>query len=158
MPRWYVHSSIADCTLTSRLCDPNNIPVNAVMPVEILVVEDNQSDAVLIKNALMEFLPGVRVTVAKDANIAVVLLFDSGFRPQLVITDMNMPTGGIEEVLHRAEAKRVPVVVFSSALSPCEVAEVLALGAREYIPKPKGWDDFRDAVVGIVTRWTRHPA
>ena len=128
------------------------------MPVEILVIEDNQGDAVLIKNVMMEFLPGVRVTVAKDADTAVVLLFDSGFRPQLVIADMNMPKGGIEEVLRFAEAKHVPVVVFSSAPSPRQVAEVLALGAREYIPKPREWDDFRDAVVAIVTRWTRDPA
>ena len=128
------------------------------MPVEVLLIEDNPSDAVLIKNALSEYSPGVRVTVAKNADTAVVLLFDSGFRPQLVITDMHMPKGGIEEVIRFSEAKRIPVVVFSSALSPREVAEVLALGAREYIPKPMDWDDFRDAVVGIVTRWTRHPA
>ena len=127
------------------------------MPIEVLVVEDSESDAVLIKKALSEFSPGVRITVAKDADTAVVLLFDPGFRPQLVITDMHMAMGGIEEILRRAEAKHVPVVVFSSALSPGEVAEVLRLGAREYVPKPMDWDEFRDAVVGIVTRWTRHP-
>ena len=127
------------------------------MPIEVLVVEDNPSDAILIKKALLEYSPGVRVTVAKDADTAVVLLFDAGFRPRLVITDMHMAMGGIEEILRRAEAKHVPVVVFSSALSPGEVAEVLRLGAREYIPKPMDWDDFRDAVVGILARWTRHP-
>ena len=127
------------------------------MPIEVLVVEDNPSDVLLIKNALSEFSAGVRITVAKDADTAVVLLFDPGFRPQLVITDMHMPKGGIEEILSFAEAKHVPVVVFSSALSPGEVAEVLRLGAREYVRKPMEWDEFRNAAVGIVTRWTRHP-
>jgi DNA-binding NarL/FixJ family response regulator len=128
------------------------------MSVEVLLVEDNHGDAILIKNALSEFSPGVRITVAKDANTAVVLLFDPGFRPQLVITDVHMAMGGVEELLHRAEAKRVPMVVFSSALSPREVAEVLRLGAREYVPKPMDWDEFRDAVVGIVTKWTQDQA
>ena len=71
------------------LCDPDSIPERAIMPVEILVVEDNPSDAVLIKKALSEFSPGVRITVAKDADTAVALLFDPGFRPQLVITDIT---------------------------------------------------------------------
>ena len=35
------------------------------MPIDVLLVEDNPSDAVLIKNALSEFPPGVRITVAK---------------------------------------------------------------------------------------------
>ena len=122
------------------------------MPVEILLVEDSQGDALLIKNALSEFSPGVRITVAKDAATALVLLFDPGFRPHLIITDMHMAMDGVEEILRFAEPKRIPVLVFSSALSPRDVAEVLRLGAREYVPKPMEWDEFRDAVVGIFTR------
>ena len=150
-------SSAHGRTTVVLLCDPDSIAERAVMPVEILVVEDIPSDAVLIKNALSEFLPGVRVTVAKDADTAVALLFDPGFRPQLVIADMHMPKGGIDELLRRAEAKHVPVVVFSSALSPGEVAEVLRLGAREYVPKPMAWDEFRDVVVEMCSKWIPNP-
>jgi CheY-like chemotaxis protein len=112
----------------------------------------------LIKNALLEFSPGARITVAKDTATAVTLLFDPGFRPQLVIADMHMAIGGVEELLKRAETRLIPVVVFSTLLSPGEVAEVLALGAREYVRKPIVWDEIRDAVVGIVTKWAIPPA
>ena len=67
-----------------------------------------------------------------------------------------MSMGGVEELLSRAEAKHVPVVVLS-VLCPREVAEVLRLGARDMCRNRWIWDEFRDDVVGIVTRWTRHP-
>jgi DNA-binding response OmpR family regulator len=124
------------------------------MPVEVLLVEDNHSDVLLIKNIVAEFSLDVRITVAKDTQTAVALLFDPGFSPRLVITDMHMPNG-VEELFKRSEAKGTPVVVFSSALSPSEVAEVLKLGAREYVAKPIAWEEFRDAVVGMFSRWVQ---
>jgi DNA-binding NtrC family response regulator len=126
------------------------------MPVEVLLVEDNHSDVLLIKNIVAEFSLDVRFTVAKDTQTAVALLFDPGFNPRLVITDMHMPNG-VEELFKRYEAKGIPVVVFSSALSPTEVADVLKLGAREYVVKPIAWEEFRDAVVGIFSKWMPHP-
>src|ERR1700730_15987098 len=101
------------------------------MPVQVLLVEDNRSDILLIKNIVAELSLDVSVTVAKDTQTAVALLFDPGFNPRLVITDMHMTTD-VAELLNRAELRHVPVVVFSSALSPREVSEVLKLGAREY--------------------------
>jgi PleD family two-component response regulator len=127
------------------------------MPAEVLLIESKQSDALLIKNAAQEFSPDVRITVAKDGETAVALLFDPGFKPQLVITNMDMPNRIGNELLKRAEAKGVPVVVFGAALNPREVAEVLKLGVREYIPKPIAWGEFRDAVAGIFSKWTARP-
>jgi DNA-binding NtrC family response regulator len=126
------------------------------MPVEVLLVEDNHGDVLLIKNIVSEFSLDVRITVAKDTQTAVALLFDPGFKPRLVITDMHMPNG-FEELFKRSKAKGVPVVVFSSVLSPTEIDEVMNLGARECVVKPIMWDEFRDAVVGIFSKWTARP-
>jgi len=124
------------------------------MPIEVLLVEDNYGDVVLIKTAMMEFSSNVRITVAKDTDTALALLFDPGFRPQLVITDIHFGGGIRVELFKQSRAKAVPVVVFCSALTPKETAEVLKLGATECVTKPIGWDEFRDAVVGIFSRWT----
>jgi DNA-binding NtrC family response regulator len=125
------------------------------MPVEVLLVEDNHSDVLLIKNIVAEFSLDVRITVAKDTQTAVALLFDPGFKPRLVITDMHMPRGVNVDLFKQAKAKGVPVVVFSSALAPTEIDEVMNLGAKECVVKPLAWDEFRDAVVGIFSRWVQ---
>ncbi len=76
-------------------------------------------------------------------------------QPQLRIFDPDIVTDKSIQLFPRSEAKGVPVIVFSSPLPPGDVAEVLKLGAREYVPKPVRWDEFQDAVVGIISRWTR---
>jgi DNA-binding NarL/FixJ family response regulator len=124
------------------------------MPVDGLLVDSNQSDTLLIKNAAQEYSSDVRITVAKDAATAIVLLFDPGFKPRLVIASMDVPNRVNNELLQRAEAKGVPVVVFSSALPPREVADLLKAGVRECVPKPMAWEEFQHAVVGIFSRWT----
>jgi DNA-binding NarL/FixJ family response regulator len=44
-------------------------------------------------------------------------------------------------------------VIFSSTQNKAEVQKALALGAREYVQKPIGFEPYADAVRGIVTRW-----
>jgi DNA-binding NtrC family response regulator len=124
------------------------------MPVDVLLVGHNPSDMLLIKDAAREFSSDVRISVAKDAQTAAVLLFDPGFKPQLVITDMHTIPGVNAELFKRAKAKGAPVVVFCSVLNPIEIAETKKLGAAEYVQKPILWDEFRNAVVGIFSRWS----
>ena len=128
------------------------------MPVQVLVVGHNPSDVLLIKDAALEFSSDVRITIAKDAQTAAVLLFDPGFKHRLVLTEMHTITGVNAELFHRAKAKGVPAVVFCSVLTPDEIAEVLTLGATEYVEKPVQWDEFREAVVAILSKWTTQPA
>lgn len=97
------------------------------MPVDVLLVGNNRSDVLLIKNVVAER----ENQGAKDTQTAAVLLFDPGFRPQLVMTDMHMTPGIDPELFQPAKAKAVPLVVFSSVLSPLEIAEVIRLGVKE---------------------------
>ena len=123
------------------------------MPVQVLLVGHSPSDVILIKEAALEFFSDVIITVAKDAQTALALLFDPGFRPQLVVTDGQHITADVEGLLHRSDARHVPVVVFSSTLSPEQVTKILGLGAREYVVKPVHSDEFRGAVMGILSKW-----
>jgi CheY-like chemotaxis protein len=63
------------------------------MPVEVLLAEDNEGDARLIKEIVSRCSVAVRITVAEDGEKALALLADPHFKPDLIITDMNMPKG-----------------------------------------------------------------
>ena len=47
-----------------------------------------------------------------------------------------------------------PIVVFTSSSNPSERERALAAGAKDYVVKPTGLDDFMKAVQGIVERWS----
>jgi AmiR/NasT family two-component response regulator len=127
------------------------------MPVEVLLVGHNPSDVLLIKDAALEFSSDIRITVAKDAQTAAALLFDPGFNTRLVITNMHTIPGMNAELFKRAKAKGVPVVVFSSVLNPTDIDEIAKLGATAYVEKPIVWGEFRNAVVGILSKWATLP-
>jgi CheY-like chemotaxis protein len=95
--------------------------------------------------------------VAKDGEQALQMLSAPDFQPQLIILDLNMPRVDGHTVLQRYQRKNIPVVIFSSAENKVEVQKALALGAREYVQKPIGFEPYADAVRGIVQRWIPSP-
>jgi CheY-like chemotaxis protein len=78
------------------------------MPVEVLLAEDNEGDARLIKEIVSRCSVAVRITVAEDGEKALALLADPQFKPDLIITDMNMPKVAGPELLKRTNAEWHP--------------------------------------------------
>jgi DNA-binding NarL/FixJ family response regulator len=58
-----------------------------------------------------------------------------------------------QAVLQQYRQRNIPIVIFSSTQNKVEVQQALALGAREYVQKPIGFEQYADAVQGMVERW-----
>jgi CheY-like chemotaxis protein len=128
------------------------------MPVEVLLVEDNNGDAQLIKEIVSRCSVAVRITVAEDGEKALALLADPQFKPDLIITDMNMPKVAGPELLKRSNANGIPVVVFSSSKNPTDITNALELGARECVEKPTDLDEYTNALWKMIWKWIQPPA
>jgi CheY-like chemotaxis protein len=126
--------------------------------IEVFLVEDNPADVLLVRVALSHFPLPVKLLVAKDGEQALKMLSAPDFYPQLIILDLNMPRVDGETVLRQYRPKKIPIVVFSSTQNKTEVQKALALGAREYVQKPIGYQPYADAIRGIVRRWVSLPA
>lgn len=122
-------------------------------PVEVFLVEDNPADVLLMQVALSQLSITIKLHVAKDGEQALKMLSSPIFHPHLIILDLNMPRVDGQTVLQRFQGNNVPIVIFSSTQNKSEVQKALALGAREYVQKPMGFEPYADAVRGIVTRW-----
>ena len=127
---------------------------------QVLIVEDNPSDVLLIREAIRTSNIPVDVTIAYDGNTALRMLADAGPAPDLIILDLNLPRIGGLELLkrHPPNGEPAPVVVFTSSDGPEERARAMALGARDYIVKPVTWDEYLDAIRGAVERWVPRAA
>lgn len=126
--------------------------------VEVFLVEDNPADVLLVRVALAQITFPVKLEVAKDGEQALRMLNSPDFKPQLIILDLNMPRVDGQTLLQQYRQTKIPVVIFSSTQNTAEVQKALALGAREYVQKPMGFEPFADAVRGIVSRWISPPA
>ena len=119
--------------------------------VEILLVEDNAGDALLIEQVLAGCPVRLRVHVARDGEQALGMVANNGFKPDLIILDLNIPRISGMALLERWRQVDMPVVVFTSSLE--ERQRALELGARAFVVKPVDFDAFTSAVQGIVQKW-----
>ncbi|WP_263419757.1 sigma-54-dependent transcriptional regulator [Terriglobus albidus] len=115
------------------------------MSNRILVVDDDVSLRRVMKLQLEE--AGYQVSVASDGEEAWRMLRES--EPQLVITDLRMPTTGLELLSRITHAGLRTTVIVVTAFGTVETAvEAMKLGAYDYVTKPL---DF-DALVLVVHR------
>ncbi len=111
----------------------------------ILVVDDDSSLRKVVKMQLEE--AGYGVSVATDGEQAWSMLKES--EPQLVITDLRMPTTGLELLRRITKEGMQTTVIVVTAFGTIETAvEAMRMGAYDYVTKPI---DF-EALVLIVHR------
>jgi CheY-like chemotaxis protein len=125
-----------------------------VEPIEVLLVEDNAGDALLIRQILDESSTPINLHVANDGMQALFMLAGDLVHLDLIILDLNLPILSGHTVLERFHPANIPIVVFSSSWNTGEVQRGLALGAREFVRKPMDLESYRNAVRGIVEKWT----
>lgn len=111
----------------------------------ILVVDDDSSLRRVMKMQLEE--AGYEVSLASDGNEAWQMLQE--IEPYLVITDLRMPTTGLELLERTSRENLQTTVIVVTAFGTVETAvEAMKLGAYDYVTKPL---DF-DALLLVVQR------
>ncbi len=138
---------------------------NSTEDVEILLVEDNPTDAELATLALKEHNLANKLVWVKDGAEALDFLFGTGAyanrksenRPKVVLLDLRLPKIDGLEVLRRLKAddrtRRIPVVVVTSSKEDRDVVASYDLGVNSYISKPVEFDEFSKVVSNLGLYW-----
>jgi two-component system response regulator len=133
-----------------------------VMPIEILLIEDNPGDVELTKIALEDSKISVNLSIVEDGVEAIAFLRREGKyanvpHPDIVLLDLNLPKKDGREVLAEIKAdeklKRIPVVVLTTSQAEEDVLKVYNLSANCYITKPVDFDQFVKIVQSIENFW-----
>lgn len=110
--------------------------------LQILIAEDDPDDLRLIKAAIVELYPSVKLLSFKNAVLAIDYLSGcpDADLPQLVVLDYNMPAlNGAEAIVRMNESMRlshIPKVIVSTFNAPTYIEESLKAGATGYLIKP----------------------
>jgi CheY-like chemotaxis protein len=133
-----------------------------VIPIEILLIEDNPGDVRLTKEALRDSKVINNLSVVSDGVQALEFLRREGryadaVRPDVILLDLNLPRKDGREVLEEIKAdpdlKRIPVVVITSSSSEEDVLRSYNLHANCYISKPVDLEQFIAVVRSIEDFW-----
>jgi CheY-like chemotaxis protein len=135
-------------------------------PVEILLVEDNPSDAELTLRALKQRNLANQVVLCRDGAEALQFFAagdGQGHVPKVVLLDLKLPkVDGLEVLRHLksdARTKSIPVVVLTSSREEPDIERAYELGANSYIVKPVDFEAFARAVSDVGLYWLllNHP-
>jgi CheY-like chemotaxis protein len=133
--------------------------------IEILLVEDNPSDAELTLHALTKYHVANRVKLVIDGAEALDFLFRTGAYagrdatavPKVILLDLKLPKIDGLEVLRRIKSndrtRNIPVVVLTSSREDRDLNEAYRLGVNSYIVKPVDFKQFTEAVHQLGLYW-----
>lgn len=139
--------------------------MNDKTEVEILLVEDNPTDAELCIRALKKSNLANKLVWVKDGAEALDFLFrrsayadrSANHVPKVILLDLRLPKVDGLEVLRAVKAdertRHIPVVVMTSSKEDRDVAESYKLGANSYISKPVAFDEFVKVVSELGMYW-----
>ena len=133
--------------------------------VQILMVEDNPTDAELALRAFKKYNLANHVYWVKDGAEALDFIFARGDyservkndRPKLILLDLKLPKVDGLEVLRQIKSdkttKMIPVVVLTSSEEEQDMIDSYQLGVNSYITKPVDFDKFVKSVSTLGLYW-----
>jgi CheY-like chemotaxis protein len=121
-----------------RLCDA--LPPR---PLRILVVDDNSSEAPLVRAACQELGIACEIEALTDSRAVLPRLLSKAHpTPDIVLLDVNMPAPDgysvLGEMKQRPSLRLLPVIMFSGSHDLQAVSRAYDLGANAFIVKPSG--------------------
>lgn len=130
--------------------------------IHILLVEDNEGDIILTREALFDAKINNQVSVVRDGEQAINFLNDAAktdatLLPDLILLDINLPKIDGKEVLlyikNDPALKKIPVVMLTTSSSEMDINDAYSNHANCFITKPVDLNKFFGVVRMIENFW-----
>lgn len=127
-------------------------------PIHVLLVEDNPVDARVALRTIEAWETPSTVTHLDDADVALAYLLEPmNLAPDLVLLDLNLPTGTGHDVLAEIRQNKrhahVPVVVLTTSEADEDVRRSYELGANAFVSKPLNLAGWKQAFSDVESFW-----
>jgi CheY-like chemotaxis protein len=130
--------------------------------IHILLVEDNEGDILLTREALEEAKILIELSVVRDGKEAIDFMnregqYSNAGLPDLLLLDVNLPKKNGHEVLkylkENGNLKHIPVIMLTTSSSEKDINMSYNNYANCYITKPVEVNDFLSVVATIENFW-----
>ncbi len=123
--------------------------------MNILLVEDNRSDAMLLKEFFSEKENTPEIHWVTDGHDALDYLYGQNQyagaeRPDVILLDLGLPRISGYDVLREVKKKPpyadIPVIILTTSCSPLDKNQCMALGADRVMSKPQNLKEYESLV------------
>ncbi len=140
------------------------------VPIEILLIDDDELDLELTREALKASKIRNTISTAKDGVAGLEHLrrapgYEDAPRPDVILLDLNMPRMDghtfLSELKNDPDLAAIPVVIVTTSDEESDVVRSYELHAAAFITKPIGLDQIGNVVRAIEEFWlqvVRYPS
>ncbi len=129
--------------------------------IEIVIVEDNPSDAELLLRVFRKHKVANRIILLEDGAQALDFFFPPNgsihVPSRMIILDLKLPKVNGIEVLRRLKSdertKKTPVVVLTSSREERDLNDSYGSGVNSYVTKPIKFEEFAKVVSELDLYW-----
>ena len=138
------------------------IPIAESRIAEILLVDDNDDDVYLTREAFDAASLRVHLHHVENGEKCLQFLRKQGPyanvpSPDLILLDMHMPVMDGHEVLKEIvkddKLRHLPVVVLTTSYEAADIQKMYGLRCSSYITKPVDFDNFVKAIGQLAGYW-----
>lgn len=134
-------------------------------PIEVLLVEDDEDHAELVRRNLMSQAIGCRITHIDNGESALDYLYRRGEyanparspRPDLVLLDLRLPRVDgmtvLADIKSAPELQTIPVVILTSSDAGPDVTQAYLRHANSYLVKPLDLLSFEGLMKELGLYW-----
>lgn len=135
---------------------------NKVQPSVILIIDDNPTDVLLMKEAFALCEVNSEIYVVEDGIYALEFLrkqnaFNHSPTPHIVLLDLNMPRKSGLEVLTELKSDPklsfIPVIIYTSSEAQEDIRAAYECHANAYVKKPGDFETYIKIAKSIKDFW-----
>ena len=128
--------------------------------MNLLLVEDNSSDANLLTELLTEQESAPAICCVADGYEALDYVYQRGKheharRPDLILLDLGLPRISGYEVLKELKEQpqfaAIPVVILTASRNPLDRTRCAAFGADSFLSKPHNLKEYEELAHQLIT-------
>jgi len=130
--------------------------------IHILLVEDNEGDILLTREAFEEAKILTKLSIVRDGKEAIDFLnkqgkYSAAEMPDMLLLDVNLPKKNGHEVLRYIKGeenlKHIPVIMLTTSSSPKDINLSYNNYANCFITKPVDVNEFIGVIATIENFW-----
>jgi len=116
---------------------------------KMLLLEDNESDAFLLKRKILKGMPKVEIKHVENEKQFVESI--NYFNPDIILSDFSLPGfSGLDALkIVRAEENHIPFIIVTGAIDEETAVKTIKSGADDYLTK----DNLIRLIPAIQTAW-----
>ena len=126
-----------------------------VNPNTILLVEDDDIDAMMTKRSISRLRPDIDIVRAINGQDAIAIL--ETLRPRLIVMDIRMPLmDGRETLAHLkglVEFQQIPIVMMTTSESPADIEFCYQHNANAYMSKGIDSKTIKTDITNLLNFW-----